>query len=586
MAGRLLVVRNLRLPASRQNWNEVEKLLKEAPAEVRGTVDHQMLGVELLVARNQLEEARKQLQTARTKTPKEARYWLGLAAVADRDKPAEGEKPFARSLQVLDEAQKELGDLVELRLGRAIRLARLPAEQARPLLAKLEENADRFSETEQTRLLLGLANASERLSDRDTARRLLGQVAARQPLQLGIRQRLFDLALAAEDDAAALALLGEMRRIEGDDGSVWRFAEAARLIALASRGDRSGLGQARKRLAEVARSRPTWSRLPVLKARLADLEGNLDSALENYQRALELGEQTPAVVQRTVQLLTARRRIDEAKKVLDQLQERAVLPADLNRLATQVSLLNHDSREQTLKLAERAVAKDSRDYRDQLFHGQVLWSVEKPKEAEAAFRQAVALDSKAPEAWAALVTFLAGTDQKQQAEAETEKARLALPADKAPLALAACYEALGQRDKAEEQHLALLKSKPNDLTVVRSLASFYLRAGEGKKAEPHLRQMIATPASTGETGPRWARRSLAIALAGSGDYQQSRQALALLEENLREHSDTPEDQRARALVLALRPGGRRESIRTLESAYTRQRPTPGEQLLLAELYEA
>jgi len=289
---------------------------------------------------------------------------------------------------------------------------------------------------------------------------------------------------------------------------------------------------------------------------------------------------------RAVQTLAPRRRIDEAKQLLDRVQERAAVPADLNRLAAMVSLLSNDSRERTLDLAEKAVAKDSKDYRDQLFRGQVLWSVQKRQEAEAAFRQAVALDAKVPETWAALVTFLAGTEQQQQATEEIEKARRALPADKAALALTACYEAVGQRDKAEEQYSAQLKNRPRDLAVLRGVASFYLRAGETKKAEPHLRQLISSSGWGAEVTVRWARRSLAIALAAERDFQQSRRALDLIEENLQERPDAPEDQRAKALVLALQPGGRRESIRALESSYARLHPTPGEQLLLAQLYEA
>ncbi len=459
-------------------------------------------------------------------------------------------------------------------------------EQARPALARLEQNIGRFSEAQQNTLLIGLANAHEHLGDREKTRRLLGQVAERQPLQLGIRQRLFFLALAAGDDAAAQTLQAEMRKIEGEEGVLWRHAEATRLVTLATKGDKTGLVQARQLLAKVAKSRHAWPRVPLLRARIDELEGNVDSAVENYQRALELGEQSFGTVQRLVQLLTARRRVDEAERILDQLQARAAIPADLARLATQVSLLNHDTGEHTLELADKAAAKDSKDYRDQVFRAQVLWSVGKSKEAEAAFRQAVALGPKAPETWVALVTFLAETDQKQQAVTETGKARQALPADKAPLALAACYQAGGQGDKAEEQYAALLQGKPNDLTVLGAAARFFLGAGEFKKAEPLLRQIIASPASAGDEGPRWARRGLALTLASGSDFSQSRQALALIDENLRERPESPEDQRVRALVLALQPGGRRQSIKTLESAYARQRPTPEEQLLLAQLYEA
>jgi cellulose synthase operon protein C len=583
MVVRLRIVRNLQMPAARRNWDPVDDLLKEASPEDRDTVEYILLRAEMLVARDKVAEARALMETACQKTPKEVRCWLTLAALADRDEKAKGPKTFDDSFKVLDKAEKELGEVVELRLARASRFARMGGEQAKNALRKLEEKAEGFSQPQQAMLLVGLADAHQRLGDMEYSRRLLGKAAALLPQDLLVRLRLFDLARAAKDDAAALAMLKEIRTIEGDEGSLWRFAEAARLVGQALKGDKTGLDQARRRLAEVAKSRPNWSRVSLLKAEIDDLEGNQEAALENYQRALELGEQAPQAMSRAVQLLSARNRPDEVMKLMDRIQDRAVIPPELNRLAASVSMLSNEARKSALDLG---VAEESKDYRDQLFRGQVLWSVNKRDDAEKAFREAVALEPKAPEAWAALVTFLAGTEQKKEAEAQIDKASRALPAEKAPLALVVCYEAVGQRKKAEELLIALQKEKPKDVAVLRAVAGFHLRGGEPKKADPYLRLIIGSPSSGTQETVRWARRSLAVALAADRDFQESRRALELIDENLREHPDSPEDQRARAIVLAAQPGGRRESIRVLESSYALQHPTPGEQVLLAQLYEA
>ena len=181
--------------------------------------------------------------------------------------------------------------------------------------------------------------------------------------------------------------------------------------------------------------------------------------------------------------------------------------------------------------------------------------------------------------------LLAGEGEKDKARAELEKAGAALPADKAAGVLAVGYEALGQRDKAEEQYLALLKTRP-DVSGLRAAAAFYLRGGDVRKATPLLQQISDAPGRQADSEPvLWARRTLALALAAGGDYAQSKRALDLLDENLRLRK-TPEDERARAIVLASRPGGRRESIRTLEDSFSLLRPTPDEEFLLARLYEA
>src|SRR5262249_10494650 len=147
-------------------------------------------------------------------------------------------------------------------------------------------------------------------------------------------------------------------------------------------------------------------------------------------------------------LLKARHRYDEALLVLGKAPQQAATDPDLRRDAAVLSLLRRDPEERTRELLTEAVGKDSKDYRDQLFLGQVLWSLDNRKyrqEAEGAFRSAVKLEPKAPEAWVALVTFLAATDRKMEAEEEIGHAKDAVPAQDAALALAACYEAVEKR---------------------------------------------------------------------------------------------------------------------------------------------
>jgi tetratricopeptide (TPR) repeat protein len=585
---RLLILRNLRLAPARRDWAEPEHLLREAPEEVRKTVDYTILNAELLVARGEVKPAAAALEAACQQTPREIRYWTARAAVADRAAPAGGPERFADSFRVLDEAEKALGDRVELRLERASRLAASSAPSAREALRKLEEPPEGTTPAERTALWSGLATAYKRLGDTDSARKMLRQVAEESPSDLRSREGLFDLALAAGDDDGAKQQEDGIRKIEGDGGPLGRCAEAMRLVARARKGDRDGLAEARRLLAEVAKVRPNWSRAALVTAEISDLEGDVEPAIDGYRRAIDLGERSPATVHRVVRLLIGRRRTEEARQVLARLQERAAVP-DLGRDAAELSLLNQEPKERTRDLAQ-AVARDSKDYRDLLFLGQVLWSLddrEDRQKAEDAFRQAVKLGPKAPEAWFALVAFLAGTDRKKQAEEETLRAKEALPAQEAAPALAACYEVIGQRDKAEELYLAALKSRPNDAGLLRGAAAFYLRGGDAEKADSHLLHLITgKDASTDATAKRWARRTLALSLASSGVFSKSREGLVLLEENLRERPGDPDDQRVRALVLALQPGGRRESIRSLETSFAHMRPAPGEQFLLARLYEA
>ena len=262
----------------------------------------------------------------------------------------------------------------------------------------------------------------------------------------------------------------------------------------------------------------------------------------------------------------------------------AQLDTGLGRLATVASLLGGDLKDRTLKLATAAAGKDVHDYQGRLWFGEVCWAAGERGQAEAAFRQALKDKPTGPEAWKALLLCLVDAGRKDQAGTELDNARKALPADQAAGVLAVGLEALGRRDEAEEQYLIALKAQP-DAARLHDAAAFYLRGGDVKKAEPLLHRLIDDEGRDDPAAAAWGRRSLAMAWASTGDYKQSQAALDLLDENLRSRK-TPEDERAKALVLASRPGGRPEAIQQLEASFVEKRPTPDEEFLLARLYEA
>src|SRR5439155_4538233 len=96
------------------------------------------------------------------------------------------------------------------------------------------------------------------------------------------------------------------------------------------------------------------------------------------------------------------------------------LSGDLQRLAAEVSLLNQDYAHAP-EMARRVVSDQSRDYRDHIWLGQILWSAGRTTEAEPALRRATALAAERPEPWMVLVQFLAATGRKAEAEATITK---------------------------------------------------------------------------------------------------------------------------------------------------------------------
>jgi tetratricopeptide (TPR) repeat protein len=269
---------------------------------------------------------------------------------------------------------------------------------------------------------------------------------------------------------------------------------------------------------------------------------------------------------------------------LQKLQENTPLDADLGKLAAEVALFSRQAPEQTLDLARQAAAAAPDDYRNQIWLGEVLAALGKPAEAEEAIRRAVALKPDLPEPRVVLVLFLAQTKQKPAAEAAFKEADRRLTTSFPPLLRAVCWEALDDAKQARAQYRAALKAQPGDVSVMRAASTFYARHGETVEAQELLNKLLARGVEDGTT--IWARRQLAISLAVTGQYPGFALALVLIDTNLKRPNPALEDQRLRAIVLAMQPAYRRESIAALEQSFARVAPTPEEQFLLAQLYEA
>ncbi|MBY0523237.1 MAG: tetratricopeptide repeat protein [Gemmataceae bacterium] len=574
---RLQMQRTMRLPRDQRRWPDVQRLLDDAPETMRQLPEWTILRAELLLAQDRIDAARELLEAARREQPKRVEFPLALAALAAKQKQAD------QVSTLLDEVAKDFGDSVDLRLARATLRSDRTGKDMHALLGALASNSDKFTRDEQQRLLRGLIVAGLRSEDVPLLRQLTNRLLALQPSDCETRLLQFRLALQDRDADACRRLVKELREQEGEDGSAWRYADAAQRVRFAAAGDRAALAEARTRLVEAAKARPNWSLLVLLDAEVCEREGNVEGALEKYRQAIAMGDRQPQVVRRAVQLLHERRRYAEAQDVLRKLEEQTPLTGDLGRLAAEVSFFNHAAPEQTLELARRAVSADAKDYRNLLWLGQILGSLKQTEEAEKTLRRAVDLAGDMPETWTSLILFLARNQQKEAAEKALTEARKRLPATQAMLPLAVCHEALGQGDKARECYRWALASQPDDPLVLRAVAGFHMRMGQPVEAQAHLRKLLA---SSGDGAAVWARRNLALALVMGGGYAPSVEALALVEQNLKQPNPAVEDQRARALVLAAQPNRRRDSIRALEDSFARVPPTPDEQFLLARLHEA
>jgi predicted Zn-dependent protease len=193
----------------------------------------------------------------------------------------------------------------------------------------------------------------------------------------------------------------------------------------------------------------------------------------------------------------------------------------------------------------------------------------------------------------ALVQFYTRTRQEDKAREAIARAETCIDKASAPLALAQCYVAVGKVDKARQLFAAAREARPDDVVVLQSVADFALRTGNREEAKAVLRKIVGLQVKDPAAAEQ-AQKLLAVVLAAGGNYQEAREALALVgvfkgADGRAEGraNDDVDEQRTRAVVLATQPRKARqqEAIRILR-ALEQRRPLSGEdQYLLAQLQE-
>jgi tetratricopeptide (TPR) repeat protein len=576
----LLADRNRRLDPEKQDWKEVENVLRAAPASAELAI----FKAQLAQLKNP-KEGLEALQKERDKDPSQLTPWVAMIEATER----EGDP--AKTLALIVEAEQKLGDRVELRLARARYWLRQGGEAASTALIKLEQNTGRFSPADQARLLAELADLYIRIGNDREAKRLWTQLAQLQPNNLRVRMALCELAYLTGAEGDFEPLLREIRALEGENGPQWRYAQACRIILAVRLGKakRDQLAEARELLANVTVQRPKWGRAALREAEVAELEDNHEVAVDLYKRALSLGERDPAAFRPAVYLLYKRGNLRDAEKMIATLQEQTpTLPIDLRQL--RILILGHLGNSQAaLDLAAKAIQEGSKNPADHFWYAQSLAQLGRKEEAEKAYRAALLLpgSEKLPEIWVQFVLFLARTGQKTKAEEVVREAEKKVPADKAHFVLAQCYEALNDPNRVEQQYLQVLEKNPRDRDALRNLVNFYDRNEKLPKAEPYLRRLLEPETKATDAERAAARRGLALCLAGKGDWEQLQEAIKLLNQNMANDALPLPDQHALAKIYAKHTYYWRAAMEIFEQL---QKNDPGgltldEQLELARLYE-
>jgi tetratricopeptide (TPR) repeat protein len=598
----MLFTQNLQKPPSEQNWKTVEAVLDEVEKTVAGAsaVRIPILRADMYMAQNRPSEAENVLLAARSKHPQQAAYWAALAALAER------QQDWKRTETILEEAEKTLGNGVELRLAQAQYWVLRYGKDAKERLHGLLKNTAGLSESDIVQLWTGLLNTAIQTGDAKQADLLSQELARKQPNNVRIRYLMFERALNADNREGMQQALKEIENIAGR-GAYWQYGQATLLFLDAQKIKELKdamplLNQALDYLAKARELHKNWSRVPLAEANIYDRMGRQDEALSRYTDAIEQGERSPTAFQRTIQILFQKQQYAMADQWLSRMErDPSMFSADLEKAGVEIALQQGEFA-RALEKARKVVDAKSEKFQDHLWLGQILGIVGaqlkgrgQAKDAEALFadaerslRQAVKLGPKSPATWVALIRFLTVMQKNDEAEAAVQDAAKNLPADQSSLALAQCYEIMKKPEAAKKKYDAALAAAPQNVAVVRIVADFYRRTEKFAPAEGLLQKIVDSKLDVTEDDVFWARRQFAYICAARGGFLNLQKAENLLEQNLAGPSQAATDRRELARLYAMDPRlpMRAKAIELFENLLQDRSASADDRMTLARLYLA
>jgi tetratricopeptide (TPR) repeat protein len=595
----LLINQQLQKPAAERDWTQIDAIAGMMYKDTaRSELDNMLLKSEILMMKDEFEEAQKLLLEAQKQHSKEPRVWMTLVKLMGRN-----EKTRGRLAQLVTRAEKEIGETAPLRAERIRIAARQEGEQAVAQIKQLEQGLEKYTEPERISLMLTLGNAYLQARDFNSAKRCWRFAASKDPKNGNIRQFLFDLAVDTKDEGTMREVVKELQDSHnfGSQSSLYKYCAATEMLwklnlrkqdkkGRLTADDQKVLAEARKLIDEGIAVRGEWGVLWRVRAEIDQLEGNFEGAIENYQRSLDYSRAGQvATARRLIQLLHSNGRMQEANRALKFLGETSATDP-LRRVVGDIKEKSGEV-DEALAMAEKDVKDQPDDAMNRVWYGQLLVRVGRADDAEVEFRKAIELNPNLPDIWELLVRHLVAMKKKNEAVEAVREASKSLAEN--PVALARLYERVEDHEQAEHYYKVALEEHPEDLLAMRRIVEYYLGVNQIVKAVPYLDQIIQKTAKSTEKTElaqlAWARRSKGQVLASKGDYEHVMEAVKLIDQNRQSDGRLPPDD-AVAIVQLLsnrrEPESREKAIQLLLELQKVRALLPREQALLAQLYTA
>lgn len=539
-----LLDEQMKLPKDKRNWKGVDKVVEASLKENQKLTDAQResFKVDVEMLKENYVTAYKADVAALQKYPRDVSLWLLKMNIVERapvptpegvENKAEAARISAeikrkKLFEIMDAADKAVGDNVQLRIQRGHLLTRYRKSVAKVARKKTDKNASQTPETkpdpdrqeiiaELAKLEMGIDDPKKfsddeqvafwntqgmayyRLRDYHDVRRCWLVVANKRPGDESIREALFTLALDFDEHKDADSAVADIRKVSGSDSALYLFCIASRSVAKVQaelhgkrgmeQAEAAELAQALAALNEALKLRPGWHEIAHLTGTINDIQGDYDKAIENYRTALLLGPANNTISHRIVQLLYAQGRADEVDEALSSIKSLSSGdPLTRLKIKTELDKKNAEGSEQALAKALEAVQDDPENVQNHLILAQVYDSMipPQPENAEAEYRLAIETDPEVPMSWLMLLSHLKRENKGLVAHEVMNQAKEKLSEKTRPMVLGPAFEMNGDVKSAERQYLDAEKGQPGEIGAMRALAAFYIRAQQHERREALL----------------------------------------------------------------------------------------------------
>lgn len=572
----------LAVPPAKRSWTEFQKALNQAKAQDATNSALTFLEVRYLLtldtpeSRSQAEKLLRELEsrdlTDSTIVQQLAIAYTQLGLTADCQRAVELygkiEPSALKQIALQSQVQALSGDIE----GASRFLV--------DALSSLSQREQRALQAFHVQLLTEAGKPRE-------AQEVVAQMLKQSGDEPGLLKLGLQLAILNQDMKVARNWERELSRVAPDDADHRRL-RAEMLLATYTSLEAKERSELRELISALTEDRRLWHRTASLRARLAQLSGDVPTAIQEYRRAIELGDSQSATISELVALLIQQNRFDEAQQYLARLS--ASSPDDTKSESLAFHLAIKQNRvDEALELAKKSKERNPKDVQWRIVYAGLLLGKGLADQAERELREAFDQFPNDIRASIGLIRFYSQLNKPEEIRKVLDaiSENDSMSANDRNLASAEGFNALGEINSAIQNLEEVAKRDPKNIAIRLQLARLY-NSSDASRARQELEQILRLDPNNAE-----ARQRYAVLLAASGEDQDWNRAAELLKSS---EDERPEDlittNRTRAMLLTRRGRNREERLKNFEVArrlLQKQLASPQsnevDRMLLAGIYE-